>query len=88
MKLATLDIIFIQETKCSIQKLKKIHSKWMYRFEFLEVKEENTVGDIFTLWNPHRNSILDADASRNYLSVIFKPVRVVDTLLATNVYGP
>lgn len=88
MKLASPDIIFIQETKCSIQKLKQIHSKWMNSFEFLEVKVENTAGGILTLWNPQRVSILGAEASRNYLSIIIQPVGVVDAFLTTNVYGP
>jgi len=60
MKLATPDIIFIQETKCSIKKLKKIHSKWHDRFEFLEVKAKNIAGGILTLWNPQKVNILDA----------------------------
>ena len=46
MKQAVSDIIFIQETKCSIQKLRKIHSKWLNKFEFLEVKAGNIVGGI------------------------------------------
>ena len=87
MTQALPDIIFIQETKCSIQKLKQIHSKWLNRFEFLEVKVENTAGGILTLCNPQKVSILDAEASRNYLSVIIQPVGVSDTFLVTNVYG-
>ena len=88
MKLAMPDIIFIQETKCSIQKLKQIHSKWLNRFEFLEVKAKYTVGGILTLWDPQKVNIIDAEASRNYLSVIFQLVGVLDTFLVTNVYGP
>ena len=88
IKLAMSDIIFIQETKCSIQKLKQIHNKWLDRFEFLEVKAENTAGGILTLWNPLKVSIIDVEASRNYLSVIIQPVGVSDTFLVTNVYGP
>lgn len=88
MKLATQDIIFIQETKCSIQKLKQIHRKWLNRFEFLEVKAENTTRGILTLWNPQKVSIIDAEASRNYISVIIQPVRMSDIFLVTNVYGP
>ena len=60
MKQAAPDVIFIQETKCSIQKIKEIHSKWLNRFEFLEVKAENTVGGILTLWNPQKIDIIDA----------------------------
>jgi len=64
------DIIFIQETKSSIQKIRQIHSNWLSRFEFLKVKAEDTVGGILTLWNPHKLSVIDAEAPRNYLSVV------------------
>jgi len=70
MKQATLDITFIQETKCYIQKLRQIHSKWLSRFEFLEFKAKNTAGGILTLWNPQKICIIDVEASRNYLSVV------------------
>lgn len=38
MKQEAPDMNFIQETKCFIQKIKEIHSKWPNCFEFLEVK--------------------------------------------------
>jgi len=82
------DMIFIQETKCSIQKVREIHNKWLNRFEFLEVKADNTAGGILTLWNPQKIGIIDAEASRNYLSVVIQPVGDKDTYLVTNVYGP
>ena len=85
IKQAALDIIFVQETKCSFQKLRKIHSKWLSRFDFLEVKAENTARDILTHWNPQKIGILDAEASRNYLSVVIQPVGDRDTYLVTNV---
>lgn len=88
MKLAMSDIIFIQETKFSIQKLKQIHNKWLNRFESLEVKAKNSTRGILTLWDPLKISIIDAEASRNYLSIIFQPVGVSDTFLVTNFYGP
>eukprot|EP00253_Pinus_taeda_P009861 PITA_09861 len=81
------DIIFIEETKCSIEKLRQIHSKWLSRFEFLEVKAENTIGGILTLWNPQKIDIRDVEASRNYLSVVIQPVGDRNTYLVTNVYG-
>eukprot|EP00253_Pinus_taeda_P030821 PITA_30821 len=88
MKQEISDIIFIQETKCSIQKLRQIHSKWLGRFEFLEVKAENTAGGILTLWNPQKIGILDVEASSNYLSVVIQPVGDRQTFLVTNIYGP
>eukprot|EP00253_Pinus_taeda_P022587 PITA_22587 len=81
-------MMFIHETKCSIQKLKLIHIKWLNRFEFLEVKAENTVGGILTLLNPQKVSIIDAEASRNYLSLVIQRVGVSETFLVTNFYGP
>jgi len=88
MKQVAPDIIFVQETKCSIQRLKQIHSKWLSRFEFLEVKAENLAGGILTLWNPLKFGITDAKASRNYLSVVIQPVGDRNTYLVMNVYGP
>eukprot|EP00253_Pinus_taeda_P036567 PITA_36567 len=88
MKQAAPDVIFIQGTKCSIQKIKEIHSKWLNRFEFLEVKAENTVGGILMLWNPQKIDIIDVEASRDYLSVVIQPVGDKEIYLVTNVYGP
>ena len=88
MKQDMPDMIFIQETKCSIQKIKLIHSKWLNRFEFLEVKADNTAGGILTLWNPQKIGIIDAEASRNYLSVVIQPLGNREIYLITNVYGP
>jgi len=68
-------------------KNKRIHNKWLNQFEFLEVKSDNTVGGILTLWNPQKIDIIDAEASRNYLSVVIQPVGDRETYLVTNVYG-
>eukprot|EP00253_Pinus_taeda_P027310 PITA_27310 len=88
MKQVESDIIFIQETKCSIQKLRQIHSKWLDRFEYLEVKAENTAGGILILWNPQKMGIIDVEASRNYLLVVIRPIGDRENYLVTNVYGP
>jgi len=88
MKQETPNIMFIQETKCSIQKVRQIHSKWLSSYEFIELKAENTAGGSLTLWSPHKIGILDAEASRNYLSIVIQLVGERDTFLVTNVYGP
>ena len=88
MKQAAPDMIFIQEKKCSMQKIKEIHSKWLNKFEFPEVKAENAAGGILTLWNPQKIDIIDAKASRDYLSVVIQPVGDKEIYLVTNVYGP
>jgi len=43
------DIIFVQETKCSIQKIRQIHSRWLSKYDFIEVKVENTARGILIL---------------------------------------
>ena len=74
--------------KCSIQKLRQMHGKWLSKFDFLEVKAKNTTRGILTPWNPQRIDITDVEASRNYLSVVIQPVGDRETYLVTNVYGP
>lgn len=70
MKQEALDIIFIQETKCSIQKIKEIHSKWLNKYEFLEVKADKIVGGILNIWKPQKIGIIDVEASMNYLLMV------------------
>ena len=81
-------MIFIWEKKCSIEKIREIHSKWINRYGFLEVRAEKTAGGILTLWNPQRIGIVDVEESRNYLSVIIQPVGEREAYLVTNVYDP
>eukprot|EP00253_Pinus_taeda_P014697 PITA_14697 len=69
-----LDIIFVQETKCSMEKIREIHNKWLIKYEYLEVKANNSAGGILTLWDPKKFGILDAEASRNYLSLVYSLV--------------
>lgn len=88
MKVEKPDMIFIQETKCSLEKIREIHSKWLIKYEYLEVKVDKTTGGIFTLWNPQKLGILDTEASRNYLSVVIQPLGDKEVYLITNVYGP
>ena len=39
-------MIFIQETKCSWDKIREIHNKWIIKYEYLEVEEKNSVGGL------------------------------------------
>ena len=40
------------------------------------------------LWNPQKINIIDAEASRDYLSMVIQPVGDKEIYLVTNVYGP
>eukprot|EP00253_Pinus_taeda_P016893 PITA_16893 len=82
------NMIFIQEKKCLVEKIREIHSKWLTKYEYLEVKADKTVGGILILWNPRKIRILDVEASRNYLSVVIQPLGDKEFYLITNFYGP
>ena len=43
------DMVFIQETKCSMDKIREICNKWLRRYEYVEVKVDNSAGGILTL---------------------------------------
>ena len=42
-------MVFIQETKCFVDKIREIHSRWLIKYEYLEVNANNTAGGILTL---------------------------------------
>jgi len=88
MKEEKLDMVFIQETKCSMEKIRDIHNKWLFKYEYLEVQENHSAGGILTLWDPQKLGILDVEASRYYLSLLCQPVRDKEIYMITNVYGP
>ena len=81
-------MVFIQETKCSVDKIRQNHRKWLIKYGYLEVKANNLAGGIITLWNPQKFGILDAKASRNHLSLVIQPSGDKDCYMITNVYGP
>jgi len=44
IKEENLDMVFIQETKCSTDKTREQHNKWLVKYEYLEVKEKPRQG--------------------------------------------
>ena len=71
-----------------MDKIREIHNKWLIKYEYVEVKANNSAGDILTLWDPQKFGILDAEASKNYLPVVCQPVGDKEIYMITNVYGP
>lgn len=82
------DMVFIQETKCSMHKIREIHNKRLIKYEYLEVKEKNSTMGILMLWDPQKFRILDVGASRNYISLVCQPLGDNEIYMITNVYGP
>jgi len=55
------DMVFIQETKCSIDKIREMHSKWLIKYEYLEVKADKAAGGILIDPDLNRNAIKHRD---------------------------
>ena len=43
-----------------MDKIREIHNKWLIKYDYLDVKENNLAGGILTLWDPQKFGILDA----------------------------
>ena len=71
-----------------MDKIREIHNKCLIKYEYLKVKANNSAGGILTLCDPHKFGILDAEASRNYLSLVCQLVGHKEIYMITNVYGP
>jgi len=71
-----------------MEKIREIHNKWLIKYEYLEVKANNSAGGILMLWEPQKFGILDSEASRNYLSLVCSLVGDKETYMIKNVYGP
>ena len=63
-----------------MDKIREIHNKWLIKYEYLEVKVVNS--------DPQKLGILDAEASRNYLSLVIQPLGDKEIYMITNVYSP
>lgn len=82
------DLVFLQETKCSIENIKEVNRKLGRRFTYLEVESQSIAGGLVTQWNPQVLNLLDAESIRFFLSMEMKIIRVPWLIMVTNVYGP
>ena len=70
-----------------MERIREKHKKWLNRFEYLEVKANKSAGSLLTLWDPQKFGVIDAEASRHHLSLIFQLVGDKQCYMITNVYG-
>jgi exonuclease III len=82
------DLCFIQETKCTLDKMEIISKKQWSKYKMLVVESQQVAGGILTLWNPQLVNLLAAEAMRHTLSVNMKIIGNMMEILSTNVYGP
>jgi exonuclease III len=88
LKVEKPDICFIQETKCTSEKMVQISKANWNIYNVLNIDSQNVVGGILTLWNPQKVEFLSAEATKHYLSVIMQVIGSPERVMCTNVYGP
>ena len=54
----------------------------------MDVKGQQMVGGILTLWNPQVMSLIVVESTRHTLSVSMQIIGNMEVILCTNVYGP
>ena len=88
LKMEKIDICFIQETKCNMDKMEIISKKYWNNYKFLIIDSQNMMGGILILWKPQSVNLLSAEATRHTLSVKMQVIGNTEEVLCTNVYGP
>jgi hypothetical protein len=63
------DLCFIQETKCTLDRMEIISQKHWRKYKMLVFEIHQTVGGILTLWNPQSMNLLAIESMINTLSV-------------------
>jgi exonuclease III len=81
------DLCFIQDTKCTVDKMETISKKQWSKYKMLVVKGQQMEGGILTLWNSQMMNLIVAEATKHTLSVNMQIIGNTKMILCTNVYG-
>jgi exonuclease III len=83
-----MHLCFIQETKCTVDRMEIINKKQWSKYTMLVVEGQQMARSILTLWNPQVTNLLTAKATRHTLSVNMQSIGNTEVILCTNVYEP
>jgi exonuclease III len=83
-----LDLCFIQETKCIIDRMETINKKQWSKYMMLVFEGHKMAGGILTLWNSQVMNLITAEATRHTLSINMQIIGNTEMILCTNGYGP
>jgi len=81
-------IFFIQETKCTTEKLLEISRKSWKKYQYLYIDSQNIAGGILTLWVSQKVNLIFDESTSFYLSVELQVIGTSDKIIFTNVYFP
>jgi len=72
LKQEQLDLCFIQETKCTTDRMEAINKQQWRKYKMVAIKDHQMAGDILTLWNPQILNLIAVEATRHILMVCMK----------------
>ena len=82
------NLVFLQETKCTNQKLDELAKRLGRQLEYLAVEGNGMSGGLATFWTPKSLHLLNAEATKTFLALEMQVIGEKRTLLFTNVYSP
>ena len=63
------DMVFLQETKCTIQKQNELTKRLSRHLEHLAVEGTGMSGGLAILWNPNIYHLINAEAAKHFLAL-------------------
>ena len=81
-------ILFLQETKCSIEDLAKLFTIICKGSQSMAIDAKGALGGIAIIWNPMQVSLSHFASTTHYLSVIFHILGTTIKVHLLNTYGP
>ena len=82
------DLVFLQETKCTNQKLDEVGKHLDRHLEYLAVEGSGMSGGLATFWTPKTLHLLNAKATKTFLALEMQVIGEKGTFMFTNVYSP
>ena len=82
------DLVFLQETKCTNQKLDEVGKRLGRQLDYLAVEGNGMSGGLATFWTPKSLHLLNAEATKTFLALEMQVIGEKGTFLFTNVYSP
>jgi exonuclease III len=84
----SLDFLFLQETKLSVESMTSLSSKLWSRGDCQCIGAHGTAGGVACLWNPLRIHPLRWMSSKSSMSLIATSIETGETILLSNIYAP
>eukprot|EP00253_Pinus_taeda_P007377 PITA_07377 len=83
-----LEIMFLQETKCSSSSINSLCRKLGRNIEVLEIESQGREGGLATIWDTKEIQMLSAKSNKHFIAMDFQPIGNSGSFLCINIYSP